>query len=114
MIQTAQSGSLSIYGRLDQIITQDYSIDTGSMITTAQGVVNSQGVPVEVIEITDPTPEAPQPFFDYRMGTIIFASCNAGSMAFTDRQLRVFGIDIVIDQEDNLAVKLTTANWSFA
>ncbi len=73
-----------------------------------RGPVEAYKQPRQVITIEQPTPQAPRPHEDYRLGDTVWASCRKGSMVFTNAALRVHGIQITIDQEGNEQVTLTT------
>lgn len=76
----------------------------------ARGLVLAQSAPREVITIGQPTAECKsRPFEHYYLGDTIRASCRKGSMVFTNRTLRVYGINLDIDAQGFAAATLTTA-----
>lgn len=75
----------------------------------ARGIVLDQSAPREVIQIVEPTAECKaRPFEHYYLGDTIRASCKKGSIVFTNRTLRIHGIDIAINDKGYAAVRLTT------
>lgn len=77
--------------------------------SVARGTVSEQASPREVITITEPTSDAktPRPFEHYYLGDGVRASCRKGSMVFSDRTLRLHGIDLDINDKGYAAVRLT-------
>lgn len=99
----------SVYGLLEEYGSDSDVSDVATLASKTRGTVESGKTPREVIEIMGPTPDAPRPFEDYYLGDTIRASCRKGSMVFTDRELRVHGFQIALDQTGEPAVTLTTA-----
>lgn len=99
----------SLYG-----LHEDYAADADrTSLAFAQfrtrGIVEALKVPREIITVTGPTVEAPQPFRDYTIGDTVRVHCRKGSMVFTDRALRVHRIEMAFTQEGHPATTLTTA-----
>ena len=72
-------------------------------------VANGQNAPM-ILEIMNPTREAPQPILDYDVGDQVYSSCRRGGMQFFRQVTRVHGASITIDQEGVIDTKLTLAS----
>lgn len=108
---SASSGSPSTspYGVLEFFTSLSDFTTAAFMQFYASGVVQALQTPREVITVEGPTVEAPQPFVDYELGDTVFVSCRKGGMVFTDRALRVHGINVKLSQNGTEDTTLTTA-----
>lgn len=99
----------SPYGLLEDYETfSDVSISQTLLDKSVGKVANGQNAPM-ILEIQNPTLEAPQPILDYNPGDTVYATCRRGGMEFYDLAVRVHGIDIQINQEGALTTKPTLA-----
>lgn len=99
----------SPYGLLEDWETfSDVSISQTLLDKSVGKVANAQNAPM-IIEVSDPTIEAPVPLIDYLPGDTVYATCRRGGMAFFSLPVRVHGIDITIDQNGAIVTKPTLA-----
>jgi hypothetical protein len=99
----------SAYGLLEDYVSDPDLTVQATLDARAAGIVERSQYPRDVIELEGPTPQAPQPFRDYRLGDTVRATARKGRLAFTNRPLRVHGIDLAIGQDGAAAAKLTTS-----
>ena len=98
------------YGLYEKYASFPDIVNQTTLTANAQGEYNAKATAAEIIEIVEPTVDAPSPFEHYYIGDTIYVSCRRGSMIFTNRAQRIYGIDITLDQGGRELVKLTTAN----
>lgn len=99
----------SPYGLLEDWETfSDVSISQTLLDKSVGKVGNAQNAPM-ILEISDPTIEAPVPLIDYAPGDTVYATCRRGGMTFTALPVRVHGIDITIDSNGAIITKPTLA-----
>ena len=79
----------------------DVSVLQTLMDKSVGKVLNRQSAP-QVFDIIGPTPEAPQPFYDYNIGDTVYLTVRAGGFQVFNQPVRVMGIDIGIGQEGQL------------
>lgn len=99
----------SPYGLLEAYETfSDVSISQTLLDKSVGKVANGQNAPM-ILEVKNPTEEAPQPLLDYAIGDQVYATCRRGGMQFFSLPVRVHGIDITLDQTGKLTTKPTLA-----
>lgn len=94
---TFSVASESIYGLLEQVASDPDVVIQATLDQKARGDVVALSDGREVIEISDPTTEAPQPFEDYYVGDTVRVHCRRGAMQFSDRVIRIHTIEIDVD-----------------
>ena len=105
---TAGSPETSPFGILEDYVSEPDVSEQAALDQKARGLVLGRQVVREIIEVKD-APESPQPFWNYGLGDRIKVSCRKGSMVFSDRELRVHGIDISIDNNGRVTTELALA-----
>lgn len=73
----------------------------------AVGRVLERRFPRSVIEVQNPTNEAPQPFVDYNVGDSVFVTCLRANMEFVNTQVRVMSISLDTDANGKVNDQLT-------
>lgn len=84
------------YGALESLESAPDVRTQAQLDSRAQGIVDANAVPRQVIDIGEPLANAPKPFTDYYIGDTVYCSCRKGSMIFNKlgRRVHVFKIDI--------------------
>lgn len=101
------SAPFSPFGVLDDWQTYP-DIDTdAALLGKSVGLITARQSAPAILEVINPTSQAPQPFVDYDVGDTVYVSCRAGGMTFSATPCRVHGIDMKIDQEGKLDTRLT-------
>jgi hypothetical protein len=107
--QTYQN-TTSPFGLLEDYETfSDVTISQVLLDKAVGKVANGQNSPM-ILEVSNPTREAPQPLIDYNLGDTVYVTCRRGGMEFYDIPVRVQGIDITITKDGVLQTKPTLAS----
>lgn len=108
---TSQWGTpeTSLYGLFESYGTEQDIAEQALLDSRVRGEVEAFIVPRSVIEVQDPTGEAPAAYVDYDIGDTVSATCHRGSMRFDDAALRVHQIDLVVSSEGREDVDLVLA-----
>lgn len=98
---TSQWGTpeTSLHGLFESYGTEQDIVEQALLDSRVRGEVEAFLVPRPVIEVQDPTAEAPVAFVDYDLGDTVRVTCHRGSMRFDDVRLRVHQIDLRLSQE---------------
>lgn len=103
------ANTTSPFGLLEAFETySDVSISQTLLDKSVGKVANGQNAPM-ILEVKNPTREAPVPILDYGIGDTVYATCIRGGMVFTNLPVRVHGIDITVSQNGDIATKPTLA-----
>lgn len=110
LASTYTDAGSSLYGLLEDYASDPDLATQATLDVKVRGRVEQRKLPRMVVEIVEPTPEAPQPWEHYYLGDTIYASCRKGWMDFSNLPLRVDAIDLTISDTGRESVRLTTSD----
>lgn len=100
---TAQTfTTATAYDLLEQYDTASDASTAATLLDKASGVVAENASLRRIVDIGDPTWEAPQPYSDYDLGDTVRVTARRGTLALDRVSMRVMGYDLAADQEGNV------------
>jgi hypothetical protein len=101
---TAQTfTTATAYDLLEKYDTASDASVAATLLDKASGVVYENSSLRRIVDIGNPTWEAPLPFADYDLGDTVRLTAKRGTLSLDRASMRVMGYDLAADQEGNVS-----------